>query len=194
MGPDFVLRGRARRIARAVVEAMGPRWPDADLDIEAEVLEEVERMIRAYPPAIQLAVMVSLFGIEFLSPLFALRTGLKPLSAVDRAAAIQRLEAIADHPIAQIRMLVMLLKIMVSFSAYSRPEVEAFLGYRRRAWRAARQAFRDRLLAADPAVLPPVPTPLADGRVVSPAEYLQFVLHTLQGPTTPAPAAAGEAG
>ena len=42
MGPDFVLRGRARRIARAVVDAMGPRWPDADLDIQDEVLEEVE--------------------------------------------------------------------------------------------------------------------------------------------------------
>lgn len=174
MGPDFVLRGRTRRIAQAVADAMAPRWAEFEVDLSDEVLEEVERMIRAYPIAIQLAVLGSLYGIEFLSPLFG--PGIKPLSACDRATVLQRMESIANHRVPQVRMLVMLLKVMVSFSAYSRPEVEGFLGYRRQAWRTARQAFRERLLAADPAELPPVPTPLADGRVVSPADYLRFFL------------------
>ena len=33
MGPEFVLRGYPRRIARAVVDAMVPRWPEFDVDL-----------------------------------------------------------------------------------------------------------------------------------------------------------------
>ncbi|MEZ4474647.1 MAG: hypothetical protein R3F60_28450 [bacterium] len=173
MGPEFVFRGYTRRIARAVVDAMVPRWPEFELDLTDGVLDEVERTLRAYPPAIQLAVLGSLYGIEVLSPFFG--PGLKPLSFTDRHVAIQRMEAIANHPVPQVRMLVMLLKVMISFAAYSRPDVEAFLGYRRREWRETRQALRARLLAADPAKLPAVPAPLADGRVVTPADFLSFL-------------------
>ena len=179
MGPEFVLRGYPRRIARAVVDAMVPRWPEFDVDLTDDVLADVERTLRGYPPIIQVAILGSLFGLEFLSPLFG--PGLKPLSRSERHIAIARLETIANHPIPQIRMLVMLLQVTISFAAYSRPDVEAFLGYRRREWRETRQALRARLLAADPAKLPAVPAPLADGRVVTPAEFLSFLAALADG-------------
>lgn len=170
IGPNFTLRGRRRRIARAIVDAMVPRWPEFPHDLTEPVLASLEAMIQAYPPALQAGFTAALFGLEYLSP--AAGGGLRPLSRCDRATRLARLEALADHRLPQVRQGVLLFKILISMSAYSRPEVEAFLGYRRREWRDARRKFRDALVAEDPAQLPA--TPAALGAVVSPADYLAF--------------------
>ncbi len=173
MSSDFSFRGYTRRVARSVVDAMVPRWPELDADLTDAVLEQVEDFARNYPPFIRFGVMVMLYGLEFSGPF--VRDGLRPTSFLDREAATRRLEKVADHRIPQIRMMVMLPKIMVSFSAYSRPEVEAFLGADRRAWRANRKAFREVLIQLDErrAADPPVPAPLV-GDAVRPEDYLRF--------------------
>lgn len=169
-GSDFRFSGRRRRIATAIVDAMVPRWPEFDHDLVEPVLARVEEMARAYPVGLQAGMMAALYALEFLSPLAG--GGLAPLSRCDRATVTQRLERMADHRLPQVRQGVLLFKILISMSAYSQPEVEAFLGYRRREWRDARKAFRERLLQADPATLPA--TPAALGSVISPADYLAF--------------------
>lgn len=169
-GADFRLTGRRRRIARVIVDAMVPRWPEFDHDLVDPVLDSVEEMVRAYPPALQAGLIAALYALEVLSPLAG--GGLKPLSRCDRATVTHRLEAFADHRLPQVRQGVLLFKILISMSAYSRPEVEAFLGYRRREWRDARKRFRASLLQQDPGVLPATPAPL--GAVISPADYLAF--------------------
>lgn len=170
IGPNFTLRGRRRRIARAIVDAMVPRWPEFPHDLTEPVLDSLESMVQAYPPGIQAGFSAALFALEYLSP--AMGGGLRPLSRCDRATALARLEKLADHKVPQVRQGVLLFKILISMSAYSRPEVEAFLGYRRREWRDARRKFRDSLVAADPTQLPA--TPAALGSVFSPADYLAF--------------------
>lgn len=173
MSSNFAFRGYTRRVARAVVDAMVPRWADFEADLTDDVLDQVEDFTRNYPPVIRLGVVAMLYGLEFSGPLVL--DGLKPTSMLDREAAIARLEKVADHRIPQVRMMVMLPKIMVSFSAYSRPEVETFLGAPRRAWRANRKAFRDRLVQIDArrGADPATPEPLVDAGV-RPEDYLRF--------------------
>lgn len=174
MSGNFAFRGYTRRIACAVVEAMAPRWAEFDPDLTDELVDQIEQMVRGYPTFVQVAVLASLYGVEFGGPL-TLIGGLSPTSKLDRDEAYRRLNRIADAPIPQVRMLVLLLKIMVSFSAYSRPEVEAFLGVRRRAWRQQRQAFREQLVQLDARRAdPPVPAPLGGEPLVTAAEYLDF--------------------
>lgn len=170
IGRDFRLTGRRRAIARTIVDAMVPRWPEFPHDLTEPVLASLEDMVRAYPPGLQAGFTAALLGLEFLSPLMG--GGLRPLSRCDRKTVRARLEALADHRLPQVRQGVLLFKILISMSAYSRPEVEAFLGYRRREWRDARIRFRMALLANDPVDLPA--TPAALGSVVSPADYLKF--------------------
>jgi hypothetical protein len=170
---NFVFRGYTRRVARAVVESMVPHWPDFEVDMTDEVLAQVEATVRGYPPGIQLGVLAMLYGLEFGGPLTM--TGFTPFSWLSRDEAEERLAKVAGHRVAQIRMMPMLLKIMVSFAAYSRPDVEAFLGVRRRAWRKDRQAFRRMLVAIDDhGGGPKVPEPLGGDPVVSPESYLEF--------------------
>lgn len=176
IGPNFALRGRRREIARAIVDAMVPRWPEFPHDLTEPVLASLEAMVQAYPPALQAGFTAALFGLEFLSPIMG--GGLRPLSRCDRQTAHARLEKLADHKLPQVRQGVLLFKILISMSAYSRPEVEAFLGYRRREWRDARRKFRDSLVAGDPLDLPA--TPAALGAFVSPEDYLAFSPSTLE--------------
>lgn len=170
LGTDFHLTGRRRRIARVIVDAMVPRWPEFTGDLVEPVLESFEDQVRAFPPALQAGLLAALFALEFGSPLAG--GGLKPLSRCDRETVTRRLERIADNRLPQVRQLVLLFKILISMAAYSRPEVEAFLGYRRREWRDARKRFRANLLQQDPNDLPATPAPL--GAVISPADYLAF--------------------
>ena len=114
-----------------------------------------------------------LYGMELGGPV--LLTGLRPLSWHEREEVERRLGKIADHPVPVLRMLPQLFKIMVSFSAYSRPDVEAFLGVERRRWRDARKVFRDRLVEIEAGRSdPPTPTPLVDAAMISPEDYLRF--------------------
>lgn len=172
MTSDFRFTGYTRRIARKVVEAMEPRWAEFDPQCTGAVLDQVEDMVRNYPPATRLGVVAGLYGVEFAGA--PLGFGLRPLSFLSREAATRRLERFGDHPLPQVRMLVMLLKIMTCFSAYSRPEVEAFLGVRRREWRVQRKAFREQLVQLDASreSQPSTPEPL--GAPVDPADYLRF--------------------
>jgi len=176
---DFVFRGRLRRTARALVAVMVPRWPDFDKDITEEVLDEVEALIRQMPVFNQVGISLMLAGLEFAGGPMAL-DGIRPLSSLDHARAVERIERLADHPLPQVRMLPMLLGTLISFSAYSREDVEQFLGLRRREWRRDRRALRDALVQIDigkraagqPA--PPTPTPLGGEPHVTPDTYLLF--------------------
>ena len=171
---NFAFRGYGRKVARAIVDAMVPRWDDFSADITDEVLEQVEDFARHYPPGIRLGVMAMFMGLE-LSPVLV-GEGLRPLSFRDRESATRVLEKVADHPLPPVRMMVLLPKIMVSFSAYSRPDVEGHLGVRRRAWRENRRRFRAHLVQIDEgrAEQPPAtPAPLCDGAVARDA-YLDF--------------------
>lgn len=174
MGPDFAFTGYTRRIARSVVDAMVPRWDDFDVELTDEVLEQVEDMVRGYPPGIQLGVLAMLYTLEFGGPI--LRTGMKPLSWGDAEEVCRRLEKVGDHPVPPLRMMPMLFKIMVSFSAYSRPDVEAHLGLERRRWRKARKSFRDVLVGIDERrrSVPATPQPLVATQTIAPDAYLNF--------------------
>lgn len=174
MKRDFSFRGRQRRIARALVDAMVPRWPDFERELTDEVLDEIEQLVRHMPVVNQAGIAMMLYALEFAGGPLAL-DGLRPLTSLDRAAAVERLERIGDHPIAPIRMMPMLLGTLISFSAYSRPDVEEFLGVPRRRWRADRKRLRDALVQLDamrPA--PRTPTPLGGAPLVTSETYLRF--------------------
>ncbi len=190
LGSAFAFRGYSRRIARSVVDAMAPRWDDFDdSQLDEELLGQVEAFVRGYPPVIQVGVLIMLYTMEFGGPLIS--GGLRPLSFSDRERVMKRLEFVADHKIAYLRSMTMLWKIMVCFPAYSRADVEAHLGLRRREWRASRKVFRELLLQIDESRgAPKVPAPLVDSAVVHPDEYLNFDAEkTLR---TPRLAAGGE--
>ncbi len=172
---NFVLRGYTRRIARSVVDAMVPRWPEFDVDMTEDVLSQVEDTIRGYPIGIQLGVLAMLYGVEFGGPVTL--SGVRPFSWLSREEAEERLAKVADHKIPQVRLMPMLLKLMVGFAAYSRPDVEEFLGAPRRAWRRDRQAFREDLVRIDdlePSPSPSVPSPLGGDPLATPETYLEF--------------------
>lgn len=174
MKKDFVLPGRLRRTARTLVDAMVPRWADFDREITDEVLDEVEALIREMPVFNQVGLSLMLAGLEFAGGPLAL-DGLRPLSTLDRARAVERIERLADHPLPQVRMLPMLLGTLISFSAYSREDVEAFLGLPRRAWRRDRRRLRERLVQLDAGRPAPLtPTPLGGEPEVTPDTYLLF--------------------
>jgi len=170
---NFVLRGYTRRIARAVVDAMVPRWPELDVDMTDDVLAQVEDTIRGYPIGIQMGVLAMLYGVEFGGPITM--SGVKPFSWLTREEAEARLAKVGDHKVPQVRMMPMLLKLMVGFAAYSRPDVEEFLGAPRRAWRKDRQNFREDLVRIDDLEpSPSVPTPLGGEPLATPETYLEF--------------------
>ncbi len=170
---NFVLRGYTRRVARAVVDTMVPRWPEFDVDMTDDVLAQVEDTIRGYPIGIQMGVLAMLYGVEFGGPLTM--SGIKPFSWLTREEAEARLAKVANHKIPQVRMMPMLLKLMVGFAAYSRPDVEEFLGAPRRAWRQDRKSFRQDLVRIDDLEpSPSVPTPLGGEPLATPETYLEF--------------------
>lgn len=179
MGPDFAFRGYSRRIARAVVDAMVPRWDDFDVELTDDVLEVVEATVRGYPTGVQAGVLAMLYAMEFGGPV--LLTGIKPLSWHEREEVYRKLNRIGDHPVAPLRMIPLLFKIMVSFSAYSRPDVEAYLGLERRRWRTARKAFRDALVQIDSRreAAPATPDPLIADDVIGAGDYLRFDAESL---------------
>ena len=174
MSSNFVLRGYTRRIAWSVVDAMVPRWPEFDVELTDDVLEQVESMVRSYPAGIRVGVIASLYGVEFAGPILG-GGGLKPTSWLPRDEAYRRLDRIANAPIPQVRMLILLFKILISLSAYSREDVEEFLGVPRRAWRADRRRFRSLLVQIDArGSAPPVPEPLGSAGVSTADDYLDF--------------------
>ncbi len=194
MGPDFAFRGYTRRIARSVVDAMVPRWDEFDVELTDDTLDAVEATVRGYPPGVQAGVLAMLYAMEFGGPV--LLTGVKPLSWHDREEVYRRLVRIGDHPVAPLRMIPLLWKIMVSFSAYSRPDVEAFLGLERRRWRDSRKAFRDALVQIDERNqgAPATPDPLIADDVIGADDYLRFDAESLLPATSPAATEPEEAG
>jgi hypothetical protein len=170
----FAFRGHSRRIARAVVDAMVPRWPDFEHDITDEVLSRVERLIEGQPAAVQSICVAGLWFFEVASFAFDPRfASIRPLTAVDRETCERRLTGISHHPVAAIRKTILLYQTFVNLCAYDLPIVEAYLGAERRAWRKDRARLRESLVQLDEGrALPPVPLPLADPKHLSPAEYL----------------------
>jgi hypothetical protein len=147
MGRNFALRGRTRRIARAVVETMGPRWPDFHVDLTDRVLEGLENTVRHFPLPVQTAFVAGLWALEVASPLAG--GGLAPFSEADPMTRERRLRAIQASPVVQVRQALQLFGVFITMNAYGQPEVEAFLGAGRLAWRESRRRFREQLVQLD---------------------------------------------
>ncbi len=173
MSTAFAFTGHTRRIARAVVETMVPRWPDFDDDLTDPVLERLERTLDAQPKAVQALVVAGLWGLEVSGPVFG--HGLGRLSAIDRDERDRRLTRIAHHPFPTFRQGILLYQTLINLCAYSMPEVEAHLGARRREWRKDRQALREVLVQLDErATAPQTPTALGAHGHLEPQAYIEF--------------------
>jgi len=136
-----------------------------------DVLDGVEDMIRKYPPIVRFGIGMMLLLVELGGPITM--TGLVPLSFLSHEAGTRRLEKLANHRFALVRNIPKFLKILVCFNAYSRRDVEQYLGADRRVWRPNRLAFREKLVQLDAARnLPPVPLALGSEGVATPEEYL----------------------
>lgn len=171
---DFVFGGYTRRVARAVIDAMVPRWPDFERELTDEVLDSIETLARSFPTFNQVGVLAMFYLLEFGSGPLTL-DGIRPLSRVARERAIERLERMGDHPIPLLRQPSVLLSTLIGFAAYSRPDVEAFMGVPRRAWRRDRRAFRDLLVQIDAGRADPAPpNPLGGAPLATAETYLLF--------------------
>lgn len=171
---DFAFRGYTRRVARAVIDAMVPRWPDFERELTEEVLDSIEMLARNFPTFNQVGVLAMFYLLEFGSGPLTL-DGIRPLSMIARERAVERLERMGDHPIPILRQPSVLLSTLIGFAAYSRPDVEAFIGLRRRAWRKDRRKLRDLLVQIDAGrTAPATPEPLGGDPLVTPETYLLF--------------------
>jgi hypothetical protein len=168
----FRFRGGTRRAARAVVDAMVPRFRDNDVDLTEPVLARMEKMLSGFPPFERFGIGVAVRLLNWSGPLFFL--GLRPLTALDRRARYERLVHLAEGSSMIGRRLVKSVNMICNLCAFSLPEVERQMGVYRPEWRASRRAFRDRLLAADAArdALPVVPAPLGSDGLATPDTYL----------------------
>lgn len=198
MPTAFAFTGHTRRIARAVVETMVPRWPDFDEDLTEPVLERLERTLDAQPKAVQALVVAGLWGLEVSGPVFG--HGLGRLSAIDRDERDRRLTRIAHHPFPTFRQGILLYQTLINLCAYSMPEVEAHLGARRREWRSDRQALREVLVQLDAAQKPPAtPTALGSHGHLDPVSFIEFgaadrLRRSVAATTTPPAASRVDAG
>lgn len=173
MPTAFAFTGHTRRIARAVVETMVPRWPDFDDDLTDPVLARLERTLDAQPKAVQALVVAGLWGLEVSGPVFG--HGLGRLSAIDRDERDRRLTRIAHHPFPTFRQGILLYQTLVNLCAYSMPEVEAHLGARRRDWRKDRQALREVLVQLDEgSTAPQTPAALGAHGHLDQAAFIEF--------------------
>ncbi|MEE2756053.1 MAG: hypothetical protein VYA30_05310 [Myxococcota bacterium] len=171
MSSNFRLSGYQRRIARTVVDAMVPRWTNFGRELTPDVLDGVENMIRNYPAFVRFGIRLMLLFVEFGGPLTL--TGIVPLSFLSRRKVTIRLERLSNHRFATVRNVPKFLKILVCFNAYSRQDVEAYLGADRRIWRKQRVEFRDRLVQLDESRdRPPTPHALGTYGTVSTESYL----------------------
>lgn len=173
MGSDFALEGYTRRIARAVVEAMGPRWPDFEVDLTDRVLEGVEVAVRHFPAAFRAAFVAGLWALELAGP--ALGGGPRPFSWTDVETRERRLRRLHDSRSPLLRQALQLYSVFITVGTYSQPEVEDYLGVPRRAWREARRRFRERLVAIEEGrgAPPPAPAALGTAGVVDEDAYLE---------------------
>ena len=105
---SYRLRGYRRRIARAVVDVMVPRWDDFEIDLVDDVLDDVENTIRNYPAAVRFGISLMLLFVEFAGPITF--TGLAPLSWLDRRRATMRIEKLSNHRFALVRSMPKFLK------------------------------------------------------------------------------------
>ncbi|MEE2787564.1 MAG: hypothetical protein VX589_09510 [Myxococcota bacterium] len=170
---NFRLRGYTRRILAHMVDVVGPTWPDAQFDLKDDILDDLEGLVRGYPPFVRFGICFMLWFVEFGGPITL--TGVMPLSFLSRKKSARRLQVLLSHRFPPFRNMAKFLKIVISIAAYGRPEVEAFLGAPRRRWRQTRHAFRDDLLHINEAhQRPPVPQAIGAGERATPATYLNF--------------------
>ena len=171
LSSNYRLSGYQRRIARTVVDAMVPRWRDFERELTPDVLDGVENMIRNYPPFVRFGIKLMLFFVEFGGPLTL--TGVIPLSFLNRRKVTLRLERLSNHRFATVRNIPKFLKILVCFNAYSRQDVEVYLGADRRVWRKQRVDFRNQLVQLDGIhETPSTPHSLGTYGTVSKDQYL----------------------
>jgi hypothetical protein len=172
MGRNFAFKGHTRTIARALVDTMMPRWPELETDLTERVLDDVESVVRNFPVAFQAGYVAGLWALEAASPL--LGGGPRPFSRCDLETRERRLRALQDSKVPQLRQVLLLYGVFVTASAYGQPEVEAFLGVPRRAWRDARALFRERLVQLESSrpLRPATPEALGSHGVARPEAYL----------------------
>ncbi len=172
MGRNFSFKGHTRRIARALVDTMMPRWPELEVDLTDRILDDVEGVVRGFPAAFQVGYVAGLWALEAASPL--LGGGPQPFTRCDLETRERRLRALQDSKVPQLRQVLLLYGVFVTASAYAQPEVEAFLGVPRRAWRDARARFRERLvqMEASRPLRPATPEALGSHGVAPAATYL----------------------
>lgn len=171
MRPRHQLQGGTRRALVALIEAIGPQDPVAAASA-GRVADRIANLIGHFPGRLRRGIVIGIWFLEWGAPLMG--WGLRPLSALSPEARARRLKKILRSRLRPVRLLFNSIKVMICLGVYSEPSVEALMGVDRRSWRAARRAFRDRLLAAQAeADWPPTPSPLGAAGVSDPEGYLK---------------------
>ena len=161
-----------RRIARALVEAIGPQWDDRREVYVDEALSKLERNLRRFPRRARWA-LVALY--HFLQWAWLVTWDrVRPLTALTPAERCHRLEILAGRRGKWGALIYQAVRVPIVLAIYDCAAVDERLGIPRRAWRQDRIALRKRLLEADArrAFAPPLPEPLGSEGVVAPDRYL----------------------
>ena len=91
---NFRLRGYTRRIMAYLVDVIGPRWTEADFDTKDDVLDDLEGLIRGYPPFVRFGICFMVWFVEFGGPITL--TGFVPLSMLSEQATSRLNRCITD--------------------------------------------------------------------------------------------------
>lgn len=162
----------ARRFLRAAVPAIKPRWDDFDPPVEGLLIDKIESDLSQFSRQHRLAVFALFFLFQWSGPLFL--RGVRPFSLLSPDQRYRRLLFFTESRSPLLRNLAKALITLVIVNYYTLPEVQAYIGVDRGAWRADRVALRQRLVAAHPPgpQAPKTPAPLGSQGVVAPGSYL----------------------
>ncbi len=174
MSHSWHMGRRTRRIARALIEAIGPQWEDRGEVYVDEALSKLERNMGRFPRHARWALVVLYHFLQWawLVTWDRVRT----LTALTPAERCHRLEILARRRGKWGALVYQAVRVPIVLAIYDCVGVEERLGIPRRAWRQDRIALRRRLLEADArrASLPPLPEPLGSEGVVAPGRYLEL--------------------
>jgi hypothetical protein len=116
-------------VIRAVLEAMvPPGGPFEEGAVQAAVAEDVEAFVAGVAPSAARALRFYLRLLDY-SPFFLPPLRLRRFSGLDLDERVQLLEAWEQSRLPPRRQAIHMLKALVMLHFYSRPEVEARLGY-----------------------------------------------------------------
>jgi hypothetical protein len=155
---DFHIPGPLRKTLARLMPVVCP--PDVEsLDIEAEVIDTVELMVRSFPGYMRLGLLAGIGAFE----LGALAVRLRPFSRLDRRAAERYFEAWWESPIPVLKLFAKVLKGLLAMGYYEQPAVHERIGYhpdrwhdeirrRREAYAESARQHQELLLTPDPLV------------------------------------------